>query len=54
MNDLIGPDDALIDCKESQVREPEETIEESHVHVPVVAIIGQTSVAVLHQNKPDN
>ena len=36
----VNPDDSLVDREEEDIGEPDENIEERHVHVVVVTIIG--------------
>ena len=43
---------ALIDRKYGNVEDPEEGLEEGLVHVPVVAVVGETPVSVLDHHEP--
>ena len=42
------PQVSLVDSKHENVQDPEETIEQSHVHVVVIPIIGQASVRIFY------
>ena len=42
------PQVSLVDSKHENVHDPEETIEQSHVHVVVIPIIGQASVRIFY------
>ena len=51
-NDDDRPHVALVDSKQENVDDPEETFEQSHVHVVVIPIISQASVSIFYQDKP--
>ena len=51
--DGVGKKVSLVDQEEADVDDPEESVEESHVHVVVVTIIHQAAVNVLYQDKPE-
>ena len=46
MFEQVNPDHSLVDRKENNIGEPEENIEQSHVHVVVVTIIDKSSIRV--------
>ena len=52
MFEEVNPHHALVDSEDDDVGEPEESVEERHVHVVVITIIGQTSVSIFQQDKP--
>ena len=41
----------MVEHEEEGVGGPEEDVEEPHVHVVVIPVIGQTTVSVLHNSK---
>ena len=47
----VNPHHSLVDSEDDDVWEPEEGIEERHVHIVVVTIIGQSSVSIFQQGK---
>ena len=52
MFEEVNPDHALVDREDDDVGEPEESVEERHVHVVVITIIGKSSVSIFQQDKP--
>ena len=53
MFDWEGKEVSLIDEEEADVDDPEESFEQSHVHVVIVTIIHQAAVNIFYQDKPD-
>ena len=49
----IWPHHSLVDGKGANVGGPEENIEQSPVHVVIITIVGQTSVSIFDQYKPE-
>ena len=50
--DKMSPDDPLVDREENNIGEPEENVEQRHVHVVVVTIIDKSSIRVFQEDKP--
>ena len=48
----MSPDDPLVDREENNIGEPEENVEQRHVHVVVVTIIDKSSIRVFQEDKP--
>ena len=42
----------LVDKEEADVDDPEESFEQGHVHVVIVAIIHEAAVDIFYQDKP--
>ena len=53
MFDREGKKVSLIDKEVADVDDPEESFEQSHVHVVIVTIIHQAAVNIFYQDKPD-
>ena len=43
---------SLVDQEETDIDDPEENFEQSHVHVVVVTIIHEAAVNIFYQDKP--
>ena len=52
MFEKVNPQDSLVDREEGDIGEPEENIEQGHVHVIIVTIIDQSSIRVFQEDKP--
>ena len=50
--DWEGKNVSLVDQEEADVDDPEESVEQRHVHVVIVTIIHQAAVNILYQDKP--
>ena len=48
----VGQKVPLVDKEEADVDDPEESFEQGHVHVVIVAIIHQTVLNIFYQHKP--
>ena len=48
----MNPQDPLVDCEKWDIGEPEEDIEQEHVHVVVVTIVDQSSFGVFQEDTP--
>ena len=44
------PEDPLVNRQEEDIGEPEENIEQGHVHVVVVTIIDESSIGVFQED----
>ena len=50
--DWEGQNASLVDQEEADLDDPEESVEQRHVHVVIVTIIHQAAVNILYQDKP--
>ena len=50
--DWVGQKVPLVDKEEAEVDDPEESFEQGHVHVVIVAIVHEAAVAIFYQDKP--
>ena len=52
MFEKVNPQDSLVDREEGDIGEPEENIEQRHVHVVVETIIDQPAISVFQEDAP--
>ena len=45
---------SLVDGEDRDVHNPEESLDEGEVHVPVVAVVDEASVSVLDHDEPED
>ena len=51
--DVVNQTVSLIGGQDRDVQDPEESLEEGEVHVPVVAVVDEASVSVLDHDEPE-